>query len=65
MVVPPGQLEPILEAIGKLDADAELRTALVEAAWTWSLGQTVDVQTSEVARFIRSRLVDAAGSPEA
>jgi glycosyltransferase involved in cell wall biosynthesis len=55
-LVPPGELMPILRAIERLDAEPQTRAAVVEAAWRWSLEETVEAQTANVARFIRANL---------
>lgn len=56
LLVPPRDLGAVLAAIEVLDRDPARRQQLVEAAWRWSFGETIDVQTGTVVSFIRRQL---------
>ena len=62
LLVPPRDPDAVLRAIEQLDRDPARRRELVAAARHWSFEETIDVQTREVASFIRSQLGRSEGT---
>jgi glycosyltransferase involved in cell wall biosynthesis len=56
MLVPPRNVDAIVEAIRSLDGDARRRKAMVSEAWGWAATDTMDVQIPRVVKFIKDRL---------
>jgi glycosyltransferase involved in cell wall biosynthesis len=53
LLVPPNDVEAVLQAIDRLGAEPELRIAMVEAALEWVAGETIDQQTARLASFVK------------
>ncbi|HLI43664.1 MAG TPA: glycosyltransferase [Acidimicrobiales bacterium] len=59
LLVPPCDLDAILDAIELLDSDPVRRAQLIEAAWRWSYEETIEAQTRRVGDFLRQQLMQA------
>jgi hypothetical protein len=55
-LVPPRDVDAIVEAIRMLDGDAARREAMVREAWEWAAADTMDVQVPRVVKFIKDRI---------
>jgi glycosyltransferase involved in cell wall biosynthesis len=56
ILIPPDNVDAIVEAIGSLDQDASRRRAMIRRAWEWAASDTMDVQVPRVVSFIRARI---------
>jgi glycosyltransferase involved in cell wall biosynthesis len=56
MLVPPGDVDAIVDAIRRLDGDASRREAMMREAWEWAAADTMDVQIPKVVKFIKDRI---------
>jgi glycosyltransferase involved in cell wall biosynthesis len=55
-LVPPNDVDAIVEAIRRLDRDAPRREAMMREAWEWAAADTMDVQVPRVVKFIKDRI---------
>jgi glycosyltransferase involved in cell wall biosynthesis len=60
VLVPPNDADSITRAISRLGVEHAERLAMVEAAWEWAAGETLDAQVARSAAFIKE-IADAAG----
>ena len=56
ILVPPNDVDAIVEAIRRLDRDAPRREAMMREAWEWAAADTMDVQVPRVVKFIKDRI---------